>query len=99
MPPRTPPVRLDPPPPHKPTRFAKLHARVWAALKSAGLEVTGWEFSVFGGGDPDAPLSGYCPVCRRGIVAVWLLDDPPRIRLDEGCSAGCAPDEIVRAMR
>lgn len=77
----------------------KLVERVIAALKRAGIAATGWEFSVFGLGDPTAPLSGWCPVCTRGTVAVWLLDDPPRIRLDEGCSAGCPVERVVEALR
>jgi hypothetical protein len=41
---------------------------------------------------------GYCPVCRRGTVAVELLDDPPRVRL-EACSAGCPPERIKEALK
>lgn len=71
---------------------------MWVALKSAGLEATGSPWVVFGGGDPSLPLAGYCPVCKRGTVAVWLLDDPPRIRQD-GCSAGCPPERVNEALR
>jgi hypothetical protein len=101
VPSKSPPIRLDPPPPPpKPSPYARLHGRAYAALQSAGLAVTGEQFSVFGIGDPSLPLMGWCPVCRRGTVAVWLVDaDPPRIRLDDGCSAGCAPEVVAKALR
>lgn len=101
VPPTGPVVHLPPPPPSPPpTPYMRLHRRVWAALETAGLEVTGEKFSVFGGGDPDLPLMGWCPVCRQGTVAVHLIDDdPPRIRLLEGCTAGCDADTVAKAVR
>jgi hypothetical protein len=91
---------LDPlAPPPKPSAYARLFRRVYAALERAGVEVTGSPWCVFGLGDPALPYVGYCPVCRRGTVVVWLIDaDPPRLRLD-GCSAGCEPDDVARALR
>lgn len=77
----------------------RLHRRVWAALEAAGLEVTGEKFSVFGGGDPDLPLMGYCPTCRMGTVAVWLINaDPPELDV-EGCTAGCTDVQVAKAFR
>lgn len=53
---------------------------------------------MFGLGDPKLPLMGYCPVCRRGTVSIYLLDtDPPRPRTD-GCTDGCSPDLIFDAI-
>jgi hypothetical protein len=83
--------------PSKPTPYARLVERVYGALARAGEAVTGHP-TVFGLGDPSLPLMGWCPVCERGTVAVTLLDDPPRLRLD-GCSAGCPPKRIVEALK
>lgn len=88
-----------PPPPPKPTPYARLVDRVWSALQAASQKVTGSQWAVSGGGDPELPLTGYCPVCCRGIVAVRLIHaDPPEIDLD-GCSAGCSAQQIVRTFR
>jgi hypothetical protein len=60
--------------------------------------VHGSKWGVFGLGDPKLPLMGYCPVCRIGVVAIYLLaTDPPRLRT-EGCSDGCTPDLIFDAL-
>lgn len=93
--------RPPPPPPRpKPTRYARLVERVWGALERAGHEVHGGTYNVFGGGDPKLPLMGWCPVCHQGTVAVFVLHtDPPKIRLNEGCTGGCTPDEVARALR
>jgi hypothetical protein len=89
-------VKLPPPPPApKPSRYALLWDRVYGALQRATEEVTGERFGVFGLGDPELPLVGYCPVCATGTVAIRLLDtDPPRART-EGCSAGCSAELIA----
>ena len=100
MPSTTPVVRLPAPPRPKPSEYGKLVERVWRALKAAGIAKTGCQWLVFGGGDPSLPLMGYCPVCERGVVAVWLIDgDPPRIRMHEGCTDGCPPEIVVEAFR
>jgi hypothetical protein len=100
VPPIVPPVRLPPPPPSPPpTPYMRLHARVYGALKRVGLEVTGEEFSVFGIGDPDLPLMGWCPACRQGTVAVRLIDaDPPALDV-EGCTAGCTDVQVSKAFQ
>lgn len=91
-------VKLPPLPPYKPTAFARLHSRVYAALDRAAHEVGCGKFCVFGVGDPDLPLMGYCPVCSTGTVAIRLLDtDPPRMRTD-GCSDGCSAELIAGAI-
>jgi hypothetical protein len=92
------PPKPAPPKPVKPTPYGRLVERVYGALQRAGVAVTGSEWSVFGLGDPTLPYMGWCPVCERGTVAIELLDDPPRLRLD-GCSAGCPPKRIVEALK
>ena len=91
-------VKLPPPPPTRPSPFARLHSRVYGALDRAAREAGCGKFCVFGVGDPDLPLTGYCPVCGTGTVAIRLLDtDPPRMRT-EGCSDGCSADLIAGAI-
>lgn len=78
----------------EPSPYERLFDAVYQLLKDAGIAVHGDEWGVFGLGDPDLPLVGWCPVCRAGTIAVRLLaTDPPRART-EGCDAGCSPDLI-----
>jgi hypothetical protein len=81
----------------KPAPVVRLRRRVYSALDAAGIEVVGKPGCIGGLGDPDAGFAGYCPVCRRGIAQVWVLDNPPRVRVD-GCSAGCSDDQVLGAL-
>jgi hypothetical protein len=94
----TPPEPSPSPRRERPTEYAKLVDRVWKAFEGAAVERTG-HGDVVGAGDPSLPLMGWCPVCKRGTVAVWLIwnAEPPRVRLDE-CSAGCPAEVIARAL-
>lgn len=78
----------------EPSAYERLFERVYRALQAAGVARHGSEWGVFGLGDPQLPLMGYCPVCGAGTVAIRLLNtDPPRLRT-AGCSSGCSPDLI-----
>jgi hypothetical protein len=90
--------RYAPPPRRRPNPYERLHERVWAALEASGEAVTGVRLgSVFTRADGSGWLYGWCPSCREGTVAVRLLDNPPRVRVD-GCSAGCTDDQLTAAL-
>jgi hypothetical protein len=83
----------------KQTAAARLRSRVYAALDAAGVELLGGSGHVGGLGDPEAGLAGYCPVCRRGLVHVCVIDAaPPELEFD-GCSAGCSFEQVKEALR
>jgi hypothetical protein len=88
------------PPPKLPKRSAtvRLRQRVYKALSDAGMELLGDDGHVGGLGDPDVGLAGYCPVCKRGIVLVHVIDaNPPELDM-EGCSAGCTARQVLGAL-
>jgi hypothetical protein len=76
--------------PRKPSEYAQLVERAWAALEQAGPHV-------FSMADGTGRLIGWCPVCREGSVLVQVLNDPPRART-AGCSAGCPSRRVLTAL-
>jgi hypothetical protein len=81
---------LKPPPLPKPTAYARLHRRVWAALERSG--------TVFTLADGTGRLFGWCPVCGEGTVDVRVIDaDPPFVR-QHGCTDGCTGEQVARAL-
>lgn len=82
--------RPKPPPPPKPSSFARLHDRAWRTLERAG--------EVFTPADGTGRLTGWCPVCRDGLLALRVIDgEEPFIRQD-GCTAGCTHEQIAEAL-
>ena len=90
--PTTPAVRLTRPKPYRPSESQRLIG-VWQTfLKRTGMPV----FNVHPGAG--TRYVAWCPVCEQGIVTVaFPRTDPPVARLD-GCTAGCTPEQIVRAI-
>lgn len=82
----------------KPDRFQRLFDRVYEALAGAGERVHGSREGVFGLGDPNLPLMGWCPACHAGTVSIRVLaTSPPAIDVD-GCSDGCTWQQVNEAL-
>jgi hypothetical protein len=80
--------RLPKPVDPKPSRFSRLHTRIWDRLAQEG------EVFLLG----LHHIAGHCPVCRVGTLEVrFIKADPPRIRFDD-CTDGCPPELITREL-
>jgi hypothetical protein len=77
-------------PVYKPTPYELLVRRVWDALAEAG--------TVFYVGP--RYIAGWCPACRMGTVNVHFIggDEDPKLRLLDGCTAGCSTDDLARVL-
>jgi hypothetical protein len=86
------------PPPRKPSEYEKFVSRRWDGLAQAGTV-----FYIRA-----AHIAGHCPACRKGTVSALFLTKAgePRVRYVHwnsdgwvnGCSLGCTPNTIARAM-
>jgi hypothetical protein len=74
----------------KPTAYARLVDRVWAALEARG--------TVLPLCDGSGMVLGYCPSCGIGTIAIRIVDvTPPQLDLD-GCSDGCTVEQLKQAI-